>query len=196
MRYGSDHKAETRARVLREAGREIRAKGPSNVAVAGIMRRAGLTHGGFYSHFLSKDALVVDAIDAMFADAIDVSRTIEAGSDARSTLRGYIDVYLSVRHRDARDRGCPLPALSGDLPRASSAARERFAAGVTRITRRIADVVEALNYDQPHDHASAILAQMVGAVVLARAVPGAASEAILRQARWSLITQYGLEDET
>ena len=103
MRYSSDHKAETRERVLKEAANEIRAKGPDNVAVSGIMARAGLTHGGFYAHFPSKDALVKEAIGTMFADARARSDKIDADGDPRDVLRAYVDFYLSPAHRDRRE---------------------------------------------------------------------------------------------
>lgn len=194
MRYSSDHKAETRARVLREASREIRAKGPAEMAVAGIMKRAGLTHGGFYSHFPSKDALVAEAIDVMFQDALRLSRTVQIKSEPRAVLLGCINMYLSRAHCDARESGCPLPSLSGDLARATPALRDRFAAGVVVLTERLSAAVAELGLEQPEAHASAILSQMVGAVVLARAVDGPASDAILENARSSLISRYGLEN--
>lgn len=193
MRYSSDHKAETRARVLQEAAREIRAKGPDNVAVAGVMKRVGLTHGGFYSHFSSKDALVTEAIGTMFEDAHKQARFVEAENGPRGALLAHIDFYLSRAHRDARERGCPLPALSGDLARSNIAARDRFAAGVAVLTKRISAALAELGFDHPDAEGSAILSQLVGAVVLARAVDGAASDAILENARASLVSHYGLE---
>lgn len=194
MRYASDHKATTRARVLREAAREIRAKGTDNVAVGRVMERAGLTHGGFYSHFASKTALVTEAIGAMFEDARELSRTIESGAEPHAALVGYIDFYLSHAHRDARERGCPLPALSGDLARSTSEARGRFAEGVAGLSRRLSGALAALGVENADAEGSAMLSQMVGAVVLARAVDGAASDAILADARASLMARYGLEE--
>ena len=84
MRYSNEHKAETRRRVLKEAAQEIRAKGPDGVAVAGVMARAGLTHGGFYAHFESKDAMIADAIGTMFDDARGRSDAIEQTDDPRA----------------------------------------------------------------------------------------------------------------
>nr|WP_246352474.1 TetR/AcrR family transcriptional regulator [Sphingomonas xinjiangensis] len=179
---------------MREASREIRAKGPDHVTVAAVMKRAGLTHGGFYSHFASRDALVVEAIDAMFEDALRLSRAVEAKTEPRVALLDYIDIYLSRAHRDARERGCPLPALSGDLARAGPAARDRFTAGLAVLTERLSSAVAALGVEHPDVQASAILSQMVGAIVLARAVEGPASDAILENARSSLISRYGLEN--
>ena len=194
MRYKDDHKATTRGRILREAAREIRAKGPDNFAVAGVMARAGLTHGGFYAHFASKDALVAEVIGTMFEDARGRVSDIDGEGDPRVALRGYVDFYLAREHRDARDRGCPLPALSGDLARSAASARERFGLGIARLTEKLATALARLGEADPGGAASAMLSQLVGAVVLARAVDGAASDAMLDAARNALVTRYRLDD--
>lgn len=194
MRYSSGHKAETRDRVLKEAAKEIRAKGPDNVAVSGIMGRAGLTHGGFYAHFASKDALVKEAIGTMFADARKRTERIDAAGDPQQVLRAYVDFYLSPAHRDSRDRGCPLPTLSGDFARSQPATRERFGAGVEGIAARLAAPLEQLGYSQPAAEAHALLAQLVGGVALARAVGDPAlSDALLADTHGSILIRYGLE---
>ena len=196
MRYSDDHKAKTRERVLREAAREIRAKGRENVAVAKVMERAGLTHGGFYAHFESKEAMVAEALDTMFTSARGRFDRIEAEhDDPRAVLRIYLDFYLSREHRDGRDRGCALPALSGDFARADDPAqRERFGAGVEGLTARLARSLTALGAADPHAEASAMLAQMVGAVALSRAVADPVqADAILADAHAGLIRHYGLE---
>lgn len=194
MRYSSDHKAETRERVLKEAANEIRAKGPDNVAVSGVMARAGLTHGGFYAHFPSKDALVKEAIGTMFADARARSDKIDADGDPRDVLRAYIDFYLSPAHRDRRDRGCPLPTLSGDFARSQPETRERFGAGVVGIATRLAAPLAKLGYADPDAEAHALLAQLVGGVALARAVGDAAlSDALLADTNASIVRRYSLE---
>ncbi len=196
MRYSGDHKAKTRERVLREAAREIRAKGRENVAVARVMERAGLTHGGFYAHFDSKEAMIAAAVDTMFRDARARSDAIEAADgDPREALKAYLDFYLSQAHRDGRDRGCPLPALSGDFARTDDPEqRERFGAGVEALTGRLAKALDGMGVADPHAEASAMLAQMVGAVALSRAVADPAqSDAILADAHDGLVKRYGLE---
>ena len=194
MRYSSGHRAETRERVLKEAAKEIRARGPDNVAVAGIMARAGLTHGGFYAHFPSKDALVGEAIGTMFADARARTERIDSAGDPKAVLRAYIDFYLSPAHRDSRDRGCPLPTLSGDFARSEPATRARFEAGVVGIASRLALPLGALGYADPDAEARSLLAQLVGAVALARAVGDPAlSDAMLGDTHAAVAARYGLE---
>jgi TetR/AcrR family transcriptional repressor of nem operon len=194
VRYSNEHKAETRRRVLKEAAQEIRAKGPDGVAVAGVMARAGLTHGGFYAHFESKDAMIADAIGTMFDDARGRSAAHAQTHDRRAALKAYVDFYLSPAHRDRRERGCPLPTLSGDLARSGEQQRERFGKGVEALTMRLAKALAGIGIADPHAEGSAMLAQMVGAVALSRAVADPAqSDAILTDAHALLVARYGLE---
>ena len=198
MRYSSDHKAETRSRVVEAAAREIRLKGPGKVAVADVMASAGLTHGGFYAHFESKEARVAEAIDEMFADtkrrtpALDGALADEK-ADHRSALRAFLASYISPEHRDRPDRGCPLPALSADMARNSGPTQARFADGLERLTARIEAALASFDNVEPAGEARAVVAQMVGAVALARAVgKGPQSDAILRDTLASLLGRLGL----
>jgi TetR/AcrR family transcriptional repressor of nem operon len=187
VRYDSEHKERTRARVLKEAAKAIRAEGPHRVGVAGMMAKAGLTHGGFYAHFASKDDLVVAAMSQMFAEASAKFDRLTQGKPPAAALRAYIDFYLSRQHRDARDTGCPLPSLSADLPRLGIAARQQFAAGVAGLTARLAGLLSALGCPDGEMLASSALAEMVGALSLARGVADPRqSDAILKASRDAL----------
>lgn len=175
MRYGPDHKAQSRERILLVAARELRAKGPGGLGVADVMRSAGLTHGGFYVHFASKEALVGEALDTMFAEAAAASRRLDAAladpqADLRKALRGFLASYLSPAHRDGPQPGCPLPALAGDMARGDAAARGKFERGLARTAARIAAALTRLGIAEPEAAARAALAQLVGAVALARAL--------------------------
>lgn len=187
MRYTAEHKQKTRERVLKEAASAIRMDGPDRVAVAGIMARAGLTHGGFYAHFASKDELLVAAIGQMFAEALaNLERVLEERTPAEG-LAAYIDMYLSELHRDRRDAGCPLPAMAADLPRLGPPAREAFERGAAALTSRIAAVLAEAGEPDAGALAVSVLSEMVGAVVLARSIADAApSAAILGASRNSL----------
>lgn len=128
MRYSSEHKAETRSRIVSLAAQQIRLKGPAQVAVTEVMASAGLTHGGFYAHFPSKDALVAEAVEAMFADAQSRTPALDDAladetTDVLGAFRTYLASYLSPAHRDGPERGCPLPALSTDMARTPGAAK-------------------------------------------------------------------------
>jgi TetR/AcrR family transcriptional repressor of nem operon len=194
LRYDGEHKSVTRARVLSEAAREIRAKGPAGVAVQAIMARAGLTHGGFYAHFASKDDLVAEAIGQMFVEARDRFDRSVAGDDPAAALRSYIAFYLSAKHRDAREHGCPLAALSSDLPRLGDISRARFGEGVARLGGWLADALARHGVADAANAGSTMLSQMVGALSLARSVADMdQSDAILEAARSELIERFALE---
>ena len=190
----STRKEESRDRILDVASRTVRRVGFDGVGVADVMKQAGLTHGGFYAHFESKDAMIADAIGTMFDDARGRSDAIEQTDDPRAALKAYVDFYLSPAHRDRRERGCPLPTLSGDLARSGEQQRERFGKGVEALTMRLAKALGGIGIADPHAEGSAMLAQMVGAVALSRAVADPAqSDAILTDARILLVARYGLE---
>lgn len=198
MRYSSGHKSASRARILAAAARDIRARGPGSVAVNAVMASAGLTHGAFYAHFASKDALVAEAVTAMFDEAAQRSGGIDeviASDDAAlpAAFRAYLQGYLSAGHRDGPERGCPLPSLSADIARSSGPARENLVAGMERMTGRIETVLARLGRARPRAMARAVVARMVGAVGLARAAgAGAQSDAILRDCFEALVAELAL----
>jgi TetR/AcrR family transcriptional repressor of nem operon len=193
MRYDAEHKERTRARVLEEAVRAIRADGPHKIGVAGVMARAGLTHGGFYAHFESKEDLVLAALGEMFASARGMFERRTAGLPPREALKAYVGFYLSRTHRDARELGCPLPLMSSDLPRMSEEARAYFARGVTRLAGAIQGPLEQLGHPNAEATAMSALSEMIGALSLARAVPDPAqSDAILASSRAAISERLGL----
>jgi TetR/AcrR family transcriptional regulator, transcriptional repressor for nem operon len=193
MRYVAGHKDQTRARVLKEAAKAIRAEGPHRIGVAGVMAKAGLTHGGFYAHFASKDELVVAAMAQMFDEALATFERVTAGKPPAVALRSYIDFYLSVRHRDARESGCPLPSLAADLPRLDPPARERFALGLGRLTRALTNLLFALKGGDCEPLASSVLAEMAGALSLARGVDDQRqSKMLLKHSRDLLKVRLGI----
>lgn len=194
MRYDAEHKQKTREKVLDAAAEAIRLEGPHKVGVAGIMAKAGLTHGGFYAHFQSKDDLVACAIGHMFdRSALRRIDSMMARPPAE-VLAAYIDFYLSEDHRDARTWGCAMPALAADLPRLPAASQEAFAAGVQRLTGRIAGLIAAAGQADADDLASSMVAEMVGALSLARAEPDRArSNLMLARSRRVLKQRLTLE---
>jgi TetR/AcrR family transcriptional repressor of nem operon len=193
MRYDSEHKSRTRERILDEAASAIRAEGPHRVGVAAVMKKAGLTHGGFYAHFASKEELVAEAIAAMFAGPYSHLLQQIEGKSPEDGLAAYIDFYLSPRHRDARDRGCPLPALSGDVARMAEPARRRFAEGAAGLRQEVAKLLGALGREDAEALASSTVAELVGAILLARAeADRQTSDAILAASREALKRRLGL----
>lgn len=187
MRYDADHKARTRERLLKAASATMRADGPHKLALAGVMAKAGLTHGGFYAHFASRDDLVAATIERMFDQggsrfALETSERTPAEG-----LAHYIDFYLSAAHRDTRGAGCPLPYLAADAPRLPAASRARFADGVANLTARLCGLLHQLGAHDPQTAAASLLAELVGALSLARAEPDLArSDTILSRSKRAL----------
>jgi AcrR family transcriptional regulator len=188
MRYSSNHKAETRQRIIGEAARRFRKDGIEGTGLVPLMKALGLTHGGFYAHFESKDALVQASLEAAAEQTLERWQASGAGepaaNDAAGTpLRAIIDWYLSPQHRDDPSDGCPLPTLAAELGLRGqpSATADTM---VERMTAQLAD--SRLAVCAGHEGIVA-LAAMVGALTLARAVSDRdASDGILAAVRAAL----------
>jgi TetR/AcrR family transcriptional regulator, transcriptional repressor for nem operon len=193
MRYHTDHKERIRGQILAEAANAIRSKGPERVSVAEIMGNLGLTHGGFYAHFKSKDDLVAQAIGCMFDQMYARFQRKTVDRDAREGLAAFIDMYLSPKHRDAPALGCPLAALSGELPRMSQPARVRITEGIDRLAMGMTKLLEALHVANATDLAYSAISEMTGALTLSRSTSDSErSHEILRASRDMLKQRLGV----
>jgi TetR/AcrR family transcriptional regulator, transcriptional repressor for nem operon len=193
MRYDVEHRQQTREKVVRKAAEEIREHGPDKISVAKLMAKAGLTHGGFYAHFKSKDALVSEAISYIYNERNEALRKILEDDGPAEGLSAYIDMYLSTTHRNRRDKGCPLAALTGDIARMPVAVRKRFDADLQGQTDLIAAALKAMKLPQPESLAASVLAELVGAMAIARSVSNEeASERILDATRANIKARIGL----
>ena len=170
MRYDHNHKERTRARVLAEAAASIRGKGIERVGVAEVMAGAGLTHGGFYAHFVSKDDLVAHAVGYMFDASYAWLLRHTEGREPADALSNYIDAYLAPSLRDDRAHGCPIAGLAADLPNMPEAASARFADGTEPLVTALAKLVKKLGAKNPEALAWSAMAEMAGALTLSRAV--------------------------
>jgi AcrR family transcriptional regulator len=188
-RTPNSRKEETHDRIVEAAARIIRKHGYDGVGVADVMKEAGLTHGGFYAHFASRDALLVEALERAGRESVDtVIRAVEKhGAKGRSPFRAMVETYLSNNHLSELDIGCPVAALGCDMPRQSEAVREASAA---RVRHLVAAVRETLP-DASRTAASAVASMLVGALQMARALgDNAEGRALLAATRKSLIQQY------
>lgn len=161
-------KEATRDRIVEVAARAIRRSGYDGTGVANIMKEAGLTHGGFYAHFPSREALLAEAADRAGADSVATLARAAATEDLQDGLRGIIKAYLSTLH-DV-ETGCPLAALGSEMPRQAPEVRH----AATRRIKELIDLVARQSSDwgspKAHDRSLIAVATMVGALVLARAV--------------------------
>ena len=171
MRYPADETAKKHDRLVREASRLFRKRGFKDVSIAEVMKAAGLTHGAFYSHFESKEALVAAAIDNGMNDIL--TRVTESFS-SKAGKGGYADAYLSIKHRDGPERGCTMAALATDI-RNEPAAQPTF-------TAKLKEILDATGIER--GEAIMLMSAMVGAMALARAVSDKSLSAeILREVR-------------
>ncbi|KVC18383.1 TetR/AcrR family transcriptional regulator [Burkholderia pseudomultivorans] len=176
--------AENRSAIVAAAERLFRARGVEAVGLTELMKEAGFTQGGFYNHFKSKDALVAAVLEKAMADRADSPGAGSVGQQVAS--------YLSAAHRDNVEAGCPLSGFAGDAPRLTDAARACYAQGLAAYLDRLAGKVatDGATAQQSRRDAIAMFSQMVGTLVLSRAVagvdPGFADE-ILDAGRQALV---------
>jgi TetR/AcrR family transcriptional regulator, transcriptional repressor for nem operon len=178
-----------RERVVEVASRLFRERGYQGIGIADLMAEAGLTHGGFYNNFASKDALAGEACAYAFGDT-DFDLAVSAGKREPGSLGTMVDAYLSPSHRARPGTGCPLPALAADAAREplGSPLRHSFTAGLTAMVERVAAVLPAATKARRRKRALGSIATLVGAVALARAVDDDdLAEEILEAARAAAI---------
>lgn len=192
MRYSESHKQRTRLRVLGEAAAAIRTKGAERISVAEVMAAAGLTHGGFYAHFDSKDDLVAQAITHMFDTMYDRFLSLTEGREPAAAVASYVDSYLSPSHRLERASGCPVATISADLPNLSDRARERFTDGTERWAAALAKLAKKLGVKDAESIAWSAIAEMAGAIALSRTVSDTRAAAILRNSRAIVKARFGV----
>lgn len=168
MRYSKDHKTETHARIVKSASVLLREKGAEGIGVAGLMKEAGLTHGGFYAHFESRDALIGEA----FAHAMEQTtrrwrkRAEQAPEGQR--LASVVNGYLTTSHRDDVGNGCALPALGAEVLRANPKTRKAAATKLEEMIEMVADQMPSVGSKAARRDAIATLSTMLGALMLAR----------------------------
>ena len=174
-------KAASHERIVTAAAARIRRDGIDGVGVSELMHDAGLTHGGFYRHFNSRDELVAEAVDAALADG---SRRTHALASTGG-LAAVIDAYLSEAHRDTPETGCAVAALPADVSRAEPPTRHAYGRQVRRYIELFADLVPGADPEAARDDALLRLSTLVGALSMARAVndPDLSGEILARTAR-------------
>src|SRR5438552_8769081 len=180
MRYPVEQTAARHERILREASRLLRQYGLDGVSVPQIMKAARLTHGPFYNHFEPKDALVAESIDRAIKELLEHVSSFAPSSTGRLQ---FLDHYPSTSHRDNPGAGCPIAALAGDAAR-NLAAKVPFTKRLNDVFSAIASSFFSSRKENARGDAIRLMAQIVGALVLARAVEdNALSEEILVQTR-------------
>ncbi|MBV8948555.1 MAG: TetR/AcrR family transcriptional regulator [Solirubrobacterales bacterium] len=181
MRHSKEEKAASHERIVAIAAARIRESGTEQPGVAEIMRAAGLTHGGFYKHFGSRDELIAEAVKRALNDGESKVPELTAGEDP---LAAFADAYLSTAHRDEPATGCGVVALGTDMPRVGGPAQEAYRAQVERYLAHLEQLMEDDDDEATRGRATVTLSAMVGAVMIARALgPTRRSDEILRDVR-------------
>ncbi|WPC67192.1 TetR/AcrR family transcriptional regulator [Rhodoferax ferrireducens] len=169
-------------RIVDAAARAIRRSGYDGTGVADIMKEAGLTHGAFYAHFASREAMLAEAADRAGAESNAAAASVIAAVPPERALQALMQVYLSKEHLESIETGCPISALGSEMPRQSPEVRRAA-------TRRIKEMVDLVarqfpDWGQPsaHERALVTVATMVGTLMLARAVNDSALSDALRSA--------------
>lgn len=180
----------THDRIVSTAARAIRRVGFEGIGVADIMKQAGLTHGGFYAHFPSRDALLCEAIErAGQESATRIAKLMATrNSDGASPFRAFVENYLSDRHLASAESGCPVAALASEMPRQPRSVAQ---AAARRVRGLIAAVGDVLPFAVSKDAAAVIAGQLIGTLQIARAL-GDVSEAkgVLAATRRALLEQF------
>lgn len=181
-------KEATHERIVSVASRAIRRQGYHGTGVADIMKEAGLTHGAFYAHFESRDAMLAEAAAQACAESTAAAAGTVAGEPSQRALATMLKAYLSRQHVESVEMGCPLAALGSETPRQAPEVR-RVA---TRHIKEMVDLIarQSPQWGQPETHEQALvtIATMVGALVLARAVDDPALSDSLREAALKHLT--------
>jgi TetR/AcrR family transcriptional regulator, transcriptional repressor for nem operon len=172
MARSQAEKEATHRRIVKAAAAQVRRDGVDAVRVSELMREAGLTHGGFYRHFGSREDLIDEAIDAALTDGSRQAEPAES-LDPGTELAHIIDGYVSKAHRDNPQAGCAVAALPADVSRCGSRVRQAYSRQVRRYIDRLAGLIRQADPDTKRDEAILTLSALVGAVAMARAVDDA-----------------------
>jgi TetR/AcrR family transcriptional regulator, transcriptional repressor for nem operon len=188
-RTASRSKEATHDRIVGAAARAIRRSGYNGTGVADIMKDAGLTHGGFYAHFASREAMLAEAADRAGAEGVAAVERVAAAAPPQKALQALLRAYLSKAHVEGVETGCAVAALGSEMPRQAPEVRRAA-------TRRITEMIDLVARQSPdwgqrgaHEHALVTAATMVGALVLARAVDDPRLSDAIRKAALTHLTQ-------
>jgi TetR/AcrR family transcriptional repressor of nem operon len=191
MRYQPEHKIEVHQKIVKDASRRLRAEGLNGAAVSTVMRDAGLTHGGFYKHFASKDDLLIESLGEAFQQFAD--DLVHAAEQAKpeSAWKTIVKTYLSPEYCEHVEYGCPLTALAPELARADKAMKPRITAELVKYKNRMLPFMPGRRAADKERAFFSIFPTMIGAIAIARMLPNQAMrEKVLANAREFLLRSF------
>ena len=191
MRYRPEHKLETHQKIVKDASRRVRAEGLNGAAVSAIMKGAGLTHGGFYKHFGSKDDLLLESLREGFREIEDTLVHAAKQSPPGEAWKAIVKTYLSLELCEHPERGCPLTALSPELARADKSMKPQIAAELVNYKSRMLPFMPGQRTADKERAFFAVFSTMIGAVEIARMLPDRAMrEKLLASTRDFLLGSF------
>jgi TetR/AcrR family transcriptional regulator, transcriptional repressor for nem operon len=191
MRYRPEHKVETRQKIVKDASRRVRAEGVTGAAVSAVMRDAGLTHGGFYKHFGSKDELLMESLSEAFGETADRLVHIGEQSPPQTAWKAIVKAYLSQEFCDHVEYGCPLTALAPELARADKTTKAQTFEELKKYKSRILPFMPGQRTADKERAFFSIFSTMIGAIEIARMLPEPAMrEKVLATAREFLLHSF------
>jgi TetR/AcrR family transcriptional repressor of nem operon len=191
MRYPPEHKADIHQQIVKDASRRIRREGMTGAAVSSMMRDCGLTHGGFYKHFGSKEELLVESLSAAFKEIADRLAQAGAHSKPEAAWMVIVKTYLSLEYCDQIEYGCPLPALAPELARTDKAMKSRIFEELKIYRSHMIPFMPGRRTADKESAFFSIFSTMVGAIEIARMMPEPAMrERVLVSAKKLLLRSF------
>jgi TetR/AcrR family transcriptional repressor of nem operon len=191
MRYPPEHKAEIRQKIVKDASLRVRGEGLTGAAVAAVMRDTGLTHGGFYKHFASKEDLLIESVREAFRDIIEKLVHAAEQSHSEEAWKAIVKSYLSLDYCDHAEHGCPLTALAPELARGEKTMRSQLFPELVNYKNRMVSFMPGRRAADKERAFFVIFSTMIGAVQIARMLPDrAVQEKVLASAREFLLRSF------
>jgi TetR/AcrR family transcriptional regulator, transcriptional repressor for nem operon len=191
MRYQPEHKAEIHQKIVKDASRRIRTEGLTGAAVSAVMRDSGLTHGGFYKHFESKDELLIESLGEAFREIADSLVQAAEQSHSEEPWKAIVKTYLTLEYCDHAEHGCPLATLAPEMARVDKHMRGKILGELVKYRDRMIPFMPGRRTADKERAFFQIFSTMVGATEIARMLPAPEMrEKVLANARDLLLRSF------
>lgn len=171
MRYNPEHKSTIHRKIVKGAARQLKKRGMNGPAVTTLMKASGLTHGGFYKHFSSRDDLVIEALEESLRQLTEDLIEAAKSSGSQQAWKSMVKAYLSLERCDRPEIGCPIASLAPDIARAAPAVKHRGSSAILKFRSEIIPFMPGRTNEEKAANFLMIMTSMVGAVAIARTMP-------------------------
>jgi TetR/AcrR family transcriptional repressor of nem operon len=191
MRYDAEHKSTIHRKIVKGAARQLKKRGLNGPAVTTLMKASGLTHGGFYKHFSSRDDLVIEAVEESFRELTQQLTEAAKRSGSQNAWKSMIKIYLSLERCDRPEIGYPIASLAPDIARATPAVKQGGAAAILKFRSELIPFMPGKTAEEKAANFLMIMTSMVGAITIARTIPEVkVRQAILDTVRDRLLASF------